>query len=267
MSHQSLTITIIQPDIFWEDKAANLQQYEKAIAGIQGKKQVVLLPEMFSTGFSMSPERLAETMEGTTVQWMEQTARNNRIIIAGSVIIEDNGRYYNRFIWMQPDGKYGIYDKRHLFAYAHENEHYTAGEKKLIVQVNGWKICPLICYDLRFPVWARQSRGNEPDAESNYDVLLYVANWPQRRSLAWKTLLQARAIENQAYVVGVNRVGDDGNGIHYSGDSAVYGPLGEICWQESDQVAVHTIVLEKTPLEEARAHFPFLKDGDPFLLL
>ena len=267
MENNSLIITIIQPDIFWEDKAANLAQYETCIAGIKGIKEVVILPEMFTTGFSMAPERLAETMEGPTVQWMKDLARKHRIILTGSVIIEEQGQYYNRLIWMQPDGIYGTYDKRHLFGYANEDQHYSAGDKKLIVQVKGWKICPLICYDLRFPVWARNGFKAGDDEEQFYDVLLYTANWPQRRSLAWKTLLQARSIENQAYVIGVNRVGSDANGIHYSGDSVVFGPLGEPLLQPQDGANVFTIKLEKEPLDEARNHFPFLKDKDSFLML
>ena len=267
MENNSLIVTIIQPYIFWEDKAANLAQYEAYIAGIKDKKEVVILPEMFTTGFSMAPERLAETMEGTTVQWMKDMARKHRIILTGSVIIEEQGQYYNRLIWMQPDGKFGVYDKRHLFGYAHEDQHYAAGSKKLIVQVKGWKICPLICYDLRFPVWARNGFKADDGDEQFYDVLLYTANWPQRRSLAWKTLLQARSIENQAYVIGVNRVGDDANGIHYSGDSVVFGPLGETLLPPQDGANVFTLKLEKEPLLEARSHFPFLKDKDPFLML
>jgi predicted amidohydrolase len=161
---------------------------------------------------------------------------------------------------MQPDGVYSTYDKRHLFGYGDEDQHYTAGSRKLITQVKGWRICPLVCYDLRFPVWARNAQG------SAYDVLLYVANWPERRSLAWKTLLQARAIENQAYCVGVNRIGKDAKDISYSGDSTVFDPLGEKLWQCSGQEAVHTIELSRKKLEETRSHFPFLRDADKFLI-
>jgi predicted amidohydrolase len=257
---RSLHITVIQPDIIWEDRSANLQHYAQIIDRIGGTKEIVVLPEMFSTGFSMSPERLAESMSGDTVQWMSDTAKKHRIILTGSLIIEENGHYYNRLVWMQPDGAWSSYDKRHLFGYADEDRHYTAGTQKLIVQVNGWRICPLVCYDLRFPVWARNVPGSE------YDVLLYVANWPQRRSLAWKTLLQARAIENQAYCIGVNRVGEDGKGILYSGGSSAFDPLGELLWQDADSEAVHTIALSRQKLEEARSHFPFLRDADKFLI-
>lgn len=269
MSKNTLNISVIQPDIAWEDKAVNLSQYEQLIGSIDTKKEVVILPEMFSTGFSMAPERLAEKMDGPSVSWMSEQAKQHNIILAGSLIIEEDGHYYNRIIWMQPDGKYGTYDKRHLFGYGNEDKHYAAGSKRLIVQVKGWKLCPLVCYDLRFPVWARQTPPAIKDAEqpASYDVLIYTANWPQKRSLAWRTLLQARSIENQAYVIGVNRVGQDANDIIYGGESSVFGPLGETLWQAGNKPEVHTIVLEKEPLQEARTQFPFLKDGDSFLLL
>lgn len=258
---ESLLITLIQPHMAWEDKAANLAHYQALIVGIEGPKEIVVLPEMFTTGFSMAPERLAETMEGNTLRWMRDMARQHRIILCGSFIVEENGSYFNRLIWMQPDGHFSHYDKRHLFAFASEDRHYNPGERKLIVQVKGWRICPLVCYDLRFPVWARNVPGSE------YDVLLYVANWPERRSLAWKTLLQARAIENQAYCIGANRVGVDGKGIAYSGDSSAFGPLGEALWQCTQHEAVHTVMLSRTMLEEARSHFPFLRDADKFLIV
>ncbi len=264
--HQHLNISLIQPDIFWEDKTANLQQYEQYIAGITEKREIVVLPEMFSTGFSMEAQRLAEGMDGPTVHWMKQMAQRYRCILTGSVVIAEDGKYYNRLIWMQPDGRYGVYDKRHLFGFAGEHAHYTAGEKRLIAQVKGWRICLQVCYDLRFPVWARQGMdGSETGAA--YDVLLYVANWPERRSLAWKTLLQARAIENQSYVVGVNRVGTDGNGIYHSGDSSVFDPLGETVWQQAHDICVRTLTLDRDTLAGVRERFPFLKDADRFMIL
>lgn len=256
----TLTVSLVQADIIWEDKAANLAHYSRLIGESREKKELVLLPEMFSTGFSMVPERLAETMDGATVQWMKETAAKHHIILAGSLIIEEEGAYYNRLIWMQPDGRHYHYDKRHLFGYGDEDKHYAAGSKKLIVQVKGWKLCPLICYDLRFPVWAR-------NAGAEYDVLLYVANWPERRSLAWKVLLQARAIENQAFVIGVNRTGKDGKGLAYSGDSSVHSPLGELLLAPGAQAGIHTVTLEKDTLAELRQQLPFLKDGDKFMLL
>lgn len=257
----SLTLSLIQPHMAWEDKQANLQHLEALVASIPAPRQVVLLPEMFSTGFSMKPEPLAEPMDGPTVRWMESIARRHRIILCGSVIIQEDGHYYNRLIWMQPDGVHYHYDKRHLFSYAGEQEAYTPGQSKLIVQVNGWRICPLICYDLRFPVFSRN------DAAQPYDLLIYVANWPEKRRTAWQTLLRARAIENQCYVAGVNRVGTDGNGHPYVGDSALIDPLGATIWEESGAECVRTFTLEHSLLTDYRAAFPALKDADSFRLL
>lgn len=233
---------------------------------IKEKTEVVVLPEMFSTGFSMKPERLAEKMDGPTVSWMKKVAAENRIILTGSVIIAENGHYYNRLIWMLPNGQYGTYDKRHLFAYGGEDEHYSRGNKRLIASVKGWRINLQICYDLRFPVWARQQSQPSDDAPE-YDVLIYVANWPEKRSTAWKTLLQARAIENQAYVIGVNRVGNDGNNIYHSGDSMVIDTFGEVLYSKSNDEEVFTIQLSKEDAENIRDKFPFWKDGDHFALL
>lgn len=262
----SLTITLIQTSLYWEDKKANLAMLEEKITGIQEKTELVLLPEMFSTGFSMKPELLAETMEGETVQWMKRMAARKKIILAGSVIIREGQHYFNRLIWMLPTGQYGIYDKRHRFAYAGEDAHYTAGNKRLIASVKGWKINLQVCYDLRFPVWARQDpfAGN---GSAEYDILVVVANWPERRSHAWKTLLQARAIENQCYVIGVNRVGDDGNQIYHSGDSMVADPMGEILYTKSREEDIFTITLEQSNLQSIREKLPFLKDADGFRIV
>ena len=256
----ALTITIIQSDLHWENKAANLAMFAKKINGIKEKTEIIILPEMFSTGFSMQSKTLAETMNGETVTWMKKTAAEKKAIITGSIIAEENGKYFNRLIWMLPNGESGHYDKRHLFAFAEEDKFYSPGEKRLVASVKGWKINLLICYDLRFPVWARQG------GEAEYDLLIYVANWPERRIHAWKTLLQARAIENQCYVAAVNRVGDDGNNIHYSGDSMIIDPLGEILYQKSQQEDVFTFTLQKEKLEEVRNKFPFLKDADNFFI-
>lgn len=268
MPAEQLYINIIQPDIVWEHKEENLQQYENYINSIREKREVVILPEMFSTGFSMNPEKLAETMEGPSVKWMSAMAVKYRCIVTGSLIIEENDHYYNRLIWMQPDGNMGVYDKRHLFGFAGEDRYYQSGNKRLIARVKGWRLNLMICYDLRFPVWARQSpRKDNGNDEPEYDVLVYVANWPERRNLAWKTLLQARAIENQSYVIGTNRVGTDGNGIYYSGDSSVFNALGEPLWQKSHETGVHTIALQYQELQKARKDLPFLKDADRFLIL
>ncbi len=259
----TLSVSIIQTNLFWEDKAANLAMLEEKLASLKQKTELAILPEMFSTGFSMNAAGLAETMDGDTVAWMKQVSRENRIIVAGSLIIEENMQYFNRFIWMMPNGEYGCYDKRHLFGYAEEDKYYAAGNKRLITSVKGWRINLQVCYDLRFPVWARQSTSS---MGPEYDVLVYVANWPARRSHAWKTLLCARAIENQCYVIGVNRVGTDGKEIYYSGDSLVIDPLGEVLYHMPDEEDVFTIVLQKDKLEEMRARFPFLKDADQFTI-
>lgn len=259
----SLTFTIIQTALFWEDVDANLEQLTQKINTISTTTEIIVLPEMFSTGFSMQPEKFAETMEGKTVNWMRQTAIYKRVILTGSLMIEENGQYFNRLIWMLPNGQFSYYNKRHLFGYANEEKHYTAGKKRLIAQVKGFKINLQICYDLRFPVWARQQTSNEPE----YDILLYVANWPERRNNAWKTLLTARAIENQCYVVGVNRIGNDGNNIYHSGDSMVVNAMGETLYHKAHDEDIFTITLEKESLEKIRTIIPFLKDADVFRLL
>ncbi len=257
----ALTITTIQSNLIWEEKAANLRMLEQKIAGIEEKTEIVVLPEMFNTGFSMRPQALAETMDGETVEWMKRVSRENGIVLTGSLMIEEAGNYYNRLVWMLPNGQHGHYDKRHLFAFGEEDKHYSPGNKRLIASVKGWKINLLVCYDLRFPVWARQ-KSNEAGAE--YDVLIYVANWPERRSHAWKTLLSARAIENQCYVVGVNRVGSDGKNVYHSGNSLVIDPLGQVLYHMADEEDVNTITLQKEMLEDVRSKFPFWKDADSF---
>ena len=261
----SLAFTLAQTQLHWEDRNANLQMLEQKINSISEQTHIVILPEMFSTGFSMKPEELAETMKGLTVQWMKRVAATKRIILTGSVIIEEDGNYYNRLVWMLPNGQYGYYDKRHLFAYGEEDKHYSAGTKRLIASVNGWKINLMVCYDLRFPVWARQQFDEEKNFE--YDVLIYVANWPERRNLAWKSLLRARAIENQCFVIGVNRVGNDGNNIYHSGDSMVIDPLGEILYEKAGEEDLFTIQLSKQRLKEVREKFQFWRDADEFEIL
>jgi omega-amidase len=268
----TLTVTTIQADLQWEDKCANLRRLEEKIDGIDLHTELVVLPEMFSTGFSMRPEALAEPMDGPTVSWMRSVAVRKKIILTGSVIIEENGNYFNRLIWMLPNGQHGYYDKRHRFAYAGEGDHYTAGHKRLVASVKGWKVLLLVCYDLRFPVWSRQ-QPPDPAAEAparaalealEYDLIIYIANWPERRSHAWKTLLQARAIENQSYVVGVNRVGDDGNHIAHTGDSMIIDPLGETLYHAAPKEEVFTLTLKKEHLETVRQRFPFWRDADHF---
>ena len=264
---QPLTISFLQSNLYWEDKEKNKAQFSEKIALLPKESQVVVLPEMFTTGFSMMPSKLAETMDGASITWMRDTAKKYRKIITGSLIIEEEGKYYNRLIWMLPNGVHYHYDKRHLFAYAGEDEHFTAGTKRLIVQVNGWKICLMVCYDLRFPVWTRQKPKEDDNEDSRYDILMYVANWPERRNVPWKTLLQARAIENQCYVAGVNRVGNDGNDVHYSGDSSLIDPIGNFIWQPTETEEAFTYTFNKEELEATRAQFPFLDDADNFMLL
>ena len=266
----TLTITTIQTDLYWEDKEANFRMLEDKFRNLQEPTEIIILPEMFSTGFSMKTALLAETLEGETLQWMKEMAAKHRVVIAGSVIIQEEEKYFNRFIWMLPNGQFGYYDKRHRFAFAGEDQHYTAGTKRMIASVKGWRINLQVCYDLRFPVWARQQ--NIPDPGDNeikmavpeYDLLIYVANWPERRSHAWKTLLCARAIENQCYVIGVNRVGKDGNDLYYSGNTMVIDPLGEVLYHMADEEDIFTITLQKEHLEAVRTKFPFWKDADQF---
>jgi len=262
----TLTVTTIQSNLIWEDKAANRAMLQQQIDSIPDKTEIVILPEMFTTGFSMQPERLAEKMDGETIEWMKMLSNKNSIVLTGSVMIEENGKFYNRLLWVLPNGQLGYYDKRHLFAYAEEDQHYSPGKKRLIASVKGWKINLQVCYDLRFPVWARQSFDSDQD-NAEYDVLIYVANWPERRSHAWKTLLCARAIENQCYVIGVNRVGDDGKNIHYSGNSLVIDPMGQVLYHMAEEEDINTITLSKEKLEEARTKFPFLHDADDFTIL
>lgn len=263
----SLTFTVIQTNLHWEDKVANLNMLEEKINRIGEKTEVVILPEMFSTGFSMNPARFAEGMDGETVRWMKRISASKKIILTGSVMIKENDSYFNRLIWMLPNGQMGLYDKRHLFAYGHEHEYYTAGNKRLIASVKGWKINLLVCYDLRFPVWSRQSHHGGDRQGLEYDVLIYVANWPEKRNQMWRTLLQARAIENQSYCIGVNRVGTDGNGSSHSGDSMIVNPLGEVLYHKSHEEDIFTITLQKEELETIRQKMPFWKDADPFVIL
>jgi predicted amidohydrolase len=267
MNH--LSITLIQTQLYWEDKKANLEMLEQKIRSIAQPTHIVVLPEMFSTGFSMKPEILAEEMNGPTVDWMKRTAAESKMIITGSVIIKEEDQFFNRLIWMLPNGQFAYYDKRHLFAFAGEHEHYTAGGKRLIASVNGWKINLQVCYDLRFPVWARQTPLplGEAGRGLEYDVLIYVANWPERRKHAWRTLLQARAIENQCYVIGVNRVGNDGNNIYHSGNSMIIDAMGVVLYEKEEDEEVHTVSLSKETLQEIRTKLPFLKDGDTFKII
>ncbi len=231
-----------------------------------GETDLIVLPETFTTGFSMNP-KFAENMSGSAVKWMKKTAQQKDCVVCGSLMIADEGRYYNRLVWMQPDGEFQIYDKRHLFCISDEPKFFTASNERLIVELNGWRVCPLICYDLRFPVWARNVVGdNTNNGNPAYDILLYVANWPERRNVAWKTLLPARAIENQAYVIGVNRVGVDEKNISHSGDSMVIDALGKTLYYKEHEEDIFTVKLNYEELKKVREQLPFLKDADEFVL-
>jgi omega-amidase len=254
-----LKVTTIQTHLFWEDVQKNLINFELKIKNIDQPIDVIVLPEMFTTGFSMNPSKFAESMDGKTVDWMKKMASARDALILGSIIINDQNKFVNRLLAVYPDGRLEYYDKRHLFAMAGEHKEYTAGDKRLIIDYKGWRINPLICYDLRFPVWSRNL--------SDYDVQIYVANWPEKRSFHWNILLQARAIENQAYVVGVNRIGEDGNGYAHSGDTCVFDPLGvRISFTNPNEDKVETVILNSDVLEKVRKSLPFMQDGDKFTI-
>lgn len=257
---QDLRIRFYQASLTWENPRANLRRWTEKLQGDSAQADLIVLPEMFTTGFSMRPAELAEPVEGTTLRWMQTQARELKTVLTGSVIIEERGNYFNRLLWVRPDGSYAHYDKRHLFGLAGEHEHYRAGSQRLLVKLNGWVICPLVCYDLRFPVWSR----NHP--ESPYDLALYVANWPAKRQQAWNTLLRARAIENQCYVLGVNRVGTDGSGHEYSGHSALIDYAGEALAELAQVETCVQVQLSYGELQSFRASLPFLKDADQFTL-
>ena len=260
-----LRITICQQPLHWENRKKNLDMWENLLPALKGETDLVILPEMFTTGFTMNVAALAEPLHGPTYQWMRNMATELRAAITGSFICSEpgieSGQYFNRLVWMNPDGTSFHYDKRHLFGFAGEHWHFSSGHQRITIALKGWRICPLICYDLRFPVWSR----NTPD--DSYDLLLYVANWPEVRSGAWKTLLAARAHENQCYVSGVNRIGLDGEKIPYSGDSMVIGPRGEILAAIAPhEAALNTVTLNMEDLVEFRQKFQVLKDADRFTL-
>jgi len=250
-----MKISIIQTALAWEDAAANRANFTQQINSI-AETDLVVLPEMFASGLTMNPSGVAETMDGATVTWMRQTAVEKNCAITGSLVSKEDGKYYNRLLFVLPDGEIKTYNKRHLFSYAGEEKFYTAGEEKLIIDYKGFRICPLVCYDLRFPVFARNTE--------DYDVLIYVANWPQTRILAWDTLLRARAIENMSYTIGVNRIGLDGNQHTYAGHSQIIDALGNYMVEPFEQENVITVELDKQELIDARKKFGFLNDRDSF---
>ena len=258
----NLRVSIIQGDTRWHDPAGNRDYYAGLIAPLHGTTDLVVLPETFTSGFSNEAIGDAETMDGATVAWIREQAVKLDAAITGSVQLRTDAGVFNRMLFATPDGKLVHYDKRHLFSFAKEHERYAAGSERVIVEWKGWNILLQVCYDLRFPVFSRNRFNAGREGLPDYDLALYVANWPSARAYPWKTLLRARAIENLCYVVGVNRVGSDGNGLHYSGDSAAIDFLGHPLSEATDEEVVSTMLLQAAPLLEHRARFPALQDGD-----
>lgn len=256
---KSLNTALLQVDLKWEDPQANRSLFSKEIKALSDEVDLIILPEMFTTGFSMNAENLAERNDGLSFNWMREMAALKNAAVTGSLIITEDGKYYNRLFFVYPDGNFKIYDKRHTFTLAKEDKTYTGGKERLIVEYKGWKICPLICYDLRFPIWARNT--------VDYDLLIYVANWPDKRVAAWDALLKARAIENMSYCIGINRTGTDGDGHFYSGHSAAYDCLGKNLTGENRELPfVQEVSLDKDHLEKTRKQLKFLQDRDEFTL-
>ncbi|WGD35581.1 amidohydrolase [Olleya sp. YS] len=259
MEDNQLNIAIIQSNLVWENPVQNKNNFTAKIQSIDNTVDVIVLPEMFTSGFTMSPQSVAETMDGNTIQWMTTLAKEKSAAIVGSLVIQEGNNYYNRLVFVHPNGLIDTYNKRHTFTLAGEDKVYTKGNEKLIINYKDFKIRPLICYDLRFPVWSRITE--------DYDVLLYVANWPKARIQAWDTLLQARAIENMSYCVGVNRVGLDANNYEYPGHSAVYNTLGEqLTNLKPNKAGIEQVVLSKSHIESTRQKLRFLDDADAFSL-
>jgi len=252
-----LKVTTIQADLIWESPIENLKQFSIKLKSISDT-DVIILPEMFTTGFSMDSERLAEPMDGISIEWMTQKAKEFNALICGSLIISENGKYYNRFLAVHPSGKIDSYDKKHLFRLGGEGDSYEAGNEVVVFEYKGWKIKPMICYDVRFPVWARNVE--------DYDLLIYIASFPKIRRNAWSTLLRARSIENQVYTIGVNRVGIDGNGYEYSGDSVILDFNGDYIYEKSEIEDIFTTSLDLNAQQAYRLKFPFLSDRDSFNL-
>ncbi|MBN1414458.1 MAG: amidohydrolase [Bacteroidales bacterium] len=259
MTEETLRILIIQPDIIWKDTTENLRHYSSLLRAYEKPVDLILLPEMFSTGFVTNPEEISESLHDDAIQWLKNIAESRNCSVAGSVIVMENRRYYNRLICMAPDSVISFYNKRHLFRMEGEEEYFSQGLQRTVTVLKGWRICWQICYDLRFPVWSRN--------KGDYDVLVYVANWPAQRSDAWNTLLRARAIENQAYVIGVNRIGEDGNGIVYLGESCAVDPKGILLNDfNAGEEKVIDVELNYTPLQDFRQKFPVMLDADKFTI-
>lgn len=261
----NLKISLVQTKLHWENIDANIVMLDEQLKGIKkNSTHLIVLPEMFTTGFTMNAAENFSEMNGAAIMWMKEMAAKKNCAVCGSLIIKEDGKYFNRFVWIDAQGKIQCYDKRHLFRMANEHLTYTAGNDHLVVELNGWKIMPQVCYDLRFPTWSRNTNDN---GKMKYDLLLYVANWPERRKQAWKQLLIARAIENQCYCIGLNRVGKDGKGINYTGDSAVIDFLGNnISKIAPSRSSITQITLELSALQKYRKDFPAHMDADVFEL-
>lgn len=262
---QDLTLTVIQSNLAWEQPLKNLHNFDEKLKDLKNSQDVVVLPEMFATAFTMDVRNFCTGMDGPVVSWMKEKAAALNSAVTGSIIFKEKDVFYNRLVWMNPDHTFETYDKRHLFRFGGEHNFFTAGGNKIIVEHKGWRVCPLVCYDLRFPVWSKNKLLNE---NYQYDVLIYVANWPEARKQHWKTLLQARAIENLCFVVGVNRTGCDGRGIHHSGNSLIISPRGEILHELADNTEeVKTMVLPRADLLNYRQKFNVAPDWDDFRIL
>jgi predicted amidohydrolase len=265
MIPQPIKISLVQAQLAWADKDTNLSYFSRELDQLKGKTDLVLLPEMFATGFITDPSKISEKMDGKVLEWMKQTSATLDSVVAGSVVVEVGSTYFNRLIWMRPDGTYDFYDKRHLFRMGEEHTRFTAGNKPVIVDIKGWKVMLQICYDLRFPVWSKNRYINE---KYEYDILVYLANWPAARKNAWQTLLPARAIENQSYCIGVNRVGDDGNGNAHDGGSVIIDFKGNLitgCADKESEIITHKIEYE--PLKHFREQFKVALDWDAFTII
>ncbi|PKL38110.1 MAG: amidohydrolase [Spirochaetae bacterium HGW-Spirochaetae-1] len=252
---KDLIVTMLQEDLAWENKTRNLAVFRERMSSLKGKTHLVLLPEMFNTGFTMNAAAMHEGMDGPTVQWLLDNARELNAHVAGTLIVGDGGGFFNRMVWAEPQGKLHIYNKRHLFRMAGENGIFSPGNENITIDCRGWRVRPFICYDLRFPVWSR-NRNND------YDMAVYFANWPERRARHWQVLLQARAMENQAYVAGVNRVGKDAKGIRYTGDSCIIDPWGNDAVRLDAEAGTATAVLSGSMLTSCRRDFPVWQDAD-----
>jgi omega-amidase len=259
---QDLKICVVQTDLVWEQPEKNIQNLDRKLNNLNGRPDLIVLPEMFNTGFTMNGKDFAENPDGKSFQFLKKKSAELNSVITGSFLCKENNLYFNRLIWMRPNGSFQAYNKRHLFRFGNEHLHFVPGTSRLIVEINGWHVCPLVCYDLRFPVWAKNTFN---DGKFEYDLLMYVANWPEKRKHHWRSLLQARAIENLSYVAGINRIGTDGQGTTHSGNSLVYSPRGEMIYEPSENTeSVDIITLLTTELTDYRERFNVGLDWDKF---